>query len=55
VYRSLLARQGRVALCCFGSMSASEAAQIVRFYRLADSVRADVSDGGVLAIGVDQS
>lgn len=28
-----------------------EATQIVRFHQLADSVRADVSSGGVLAIG----
>ena len=34
-----------------GVLSAAEATQIVRFYQLADSVRADVSSGGVLAIG----
>lgn len=43
VYRANLSR--------LGSLSASEAAQIVRFYQLSDSVRADVSHGGVLAVG----
>lgn len=34
-----------------GALSATEATQIVRFHQFADSVRADVSSGGVLAIG----
>ena len=34
-----------------GALSATQAAQIVRFYQLADSVRADVSNGGILANG----
>jgi hypothetical protein len=34
-----------------GALSATEATQIVRFYQLADSVRADVSNGGILANG----
>ncbi|UVH49169.1 hypothetical protein P0D91_18705 [Pseudomonas sp. CBSPBW29] len=34
-----------------GALSSTEAAQIVRFYQLADSVRADLSNGGILAKG----
>lgn len=34
-----------------GSLSAREARMVVRFYQLADSVKADISEGGVLFIG----
>ena len=34
-----------------GALSSAEAAQIVRFYQLADSVRADLTKGGILANG----
>lgn len=43
VYQANLAR--------LGALSTVEATQIVRFHQFADSVRADVTTGGVLAIG----
>jgi hypothetical protein len=36
-----------------GVLSAEEARQIVRFHQLCDSVRLDVIEGGVLAVGTD--
>lgn len=43
VYRANLAR--------LGGLSSIEARQLVRFYQLTDSVRADITEGGALYTG----
>lgn len=43
VYRANLTR--------LGGLSPTEAKQLVRFYQLTDSVRVDISEGGVLYVG----